>query len=71
MFGIFGGFGWVRSLILVGDFRMVQTSKFVRFFQIFGPFLAAKQVRSSGFLEGFESVQSSVLVGMNLDSNFE
>ena len=51
-FGNFGGFGWVRSLILV---------KKPGFGPGFGPFLA-EQVQSSGFLELFERVQSSVLV---------
>ena len=35
---------------------------FIRFRPGFGPFLA-EQVQSSGFLEGFERVQISVLVG--------
>ena len=54
-FGIFGGFEVVCSSVRRG-------SKFVfsGFGPGFGPFLA-KQVQSSGFLEGFEWVRSSVL----------
>ena len=48
-FGIFGGFWWVRSSVLVDK----PSSVFPYLGLDFGPFLD-EQVRSSGFLEGFE-----------------
>ena len=62
-FGIFEGFRWVRSSIFVDKpgFRNVENSVFPDLGPGFGPFLA-KHVQSSIFLEGFETVHSSVLV---------
>ena len=62
VFGIFRGFGWVRSSVLINEpgFGRVR-SFFFRFVPGFG-FVLAEQVRSLGFLKGFEWVRSSVLV---------
>ena len=61
--GIFGGFYWVHSSVLIGkpEFRKVRSSFFSRFGPGFGSFFD-KHVQSSGYLEGFKLVQSSVLV---------
>ena len=54
-FGIFRGFGWVCSSILVDEPGFTRVRKFdvSRFGPGSGPFLA-EHVRSSGFLEGFK-----------------
>ena len=61
---IFGGFRWVCNSVLVdepGGFWKGSKFDFSEFGPGFGLFLA-KQVRSLGFLDGFELVRCSVLV---------
>ena len=54
-FGIFEGFVWVRNLVFIdeSEFGGIQNLVFQVFGLGFGTF-QSKQVRSWGFLEGFE-----------------
>ena len=70
-FGIFGGFGWVRSSVLVGEpgfgrvrsstSRVRSSSKFIDFSKMFNTvgFVGSE----FGIFGGFGWVRSSVLVG--------